>query len=133
MSGKVIKILLAKVGLDGHDRGVNVLSLWLRDAGMEVVYLGRFQTPEKVARSAIAEDVDIIGLSFLGGEHMFYAAKMMEKMKEHDLKIPLIIGGIVPDKDIPRLKEVAVSEVFPTGTSMETIVQSIKELVGKQA
>jgi len=109
-----------------------VLSLWLRDAGMEVVYLGRFQTPEKVARSAIAEDVDIIGLSFLGGEHMFYGAKMVEKMQEHDLKIPLIIGGIVPDKDIPRLKEIGVRGVFPTGAAMEKIVQHIKVLCGEK-
>lgn len=100
---------------------------------MDVVYLGRFLTPEKVARSAIEEDVDVIGLSFLGGEHLFYAPKMVQKMKEHNFKVPLIIGGIIPEKDIPKLKEIGVSEAFPAGTSMEVIVQRIKELCSKQA
>lgn len=133
MSKKAIKVVLAKVGLDGHDRGINVISLWLRDAGMDVVYLGRFLTPEKVARSAVQEDADMIGLSLLGGEHLFHAAKMVERMKEHGLKVPLVIGGIIPEKDIPKLKEIGVSEVFPAGTSMEVIVQRIKELCAKQA
>ena len=79
------------------------------------------------------EDVDIIGLSLLGGEHMFYASQMVEKMAEHNLKTPLIIGGIIPEQDIPKLKEIGVSEVFPIGTSMEMIIQRIEELSGKQA
>jgi methylmalonyl-CoA mutase C-terminal domain/subunit len=128
MPEKVIRVLLAKVGLDGHDRGINVIATWLRDAGMEVIYLGPFQTVDKVVKSAIAEDVDVIGLSFLGGEHLFYAAEIMSKMRENNLTVPLVIGGIIPKPDIPQLKQMGVKEVFPAGTPLETIVHKITSL-----
>lgn len=129
MADHKIRVLLAKVGLDGHDRGINVIATWLRDAGMEVIYLGPFQTVDKVVSSAIAEDVDVMGLSFLGGEHLFYAEETLGKMAEKNLQVPLILGGIIPKPDIPRLKRIGVSEVFPAGTSLETIVQKIKDVV----
>jgi len=127
-----LRVLLAKVGMDGHDRGVRVVANWLRDAGMEVVFLGRHLTPEKVVRSAIEEDVDIVGLSFLAADHMFMARKTLEEMKKNDFEVPLVVGGVIPKPDIPRLEEMGVSAVFPAGTSMEEIVSKVKELCGRQ-
>jgi len=132
MSNRAIRILLAKVGLDGHDRGIVTISQWLRDAGMEVIYLGSFQTTDTVIKTAMDEDVDVIGLSFLGGEHLFYVAQMMKKLQEARLDVPLIVGGIIPKPDIPQLEEMGVKGVFPAGTPMETIVARIKELSGAE-
>lgn len=130
--GKGIKVLLAKTGLDGHDRGVRVLASWFRDAGMEVIYLGPYQTAEKVVKSAIEEDVDVIGLSFLGGEHLFQVSKVTQKMKESNLNVPLMVGGIIPKVDIPKLKEMGAAGVFPSGSRVEDILQCIDEATKKK-
>ncbi len=130
--GKGIKVLLAKTGLDGHDRGVRVLASWFRDAGMEVIYLGPYQTAEKVVKSAIEEDVDVIGLSFLGGEHLFQVSKVTQKMKESNLNVPLMVGGIIPKVDIPKLKEMGAAGVFPSGSRVEDILQCIDDMTKKK-
>lgn len=124
------RVLLAKVGLDGHDRGVKVVASWLRDAGLEVIFLGRHLTPEQVVKSAIEEDVDAIGLSFLSADHKILLRKTVEEMKKHDLKVPLIAGGVIPKVDIPLLKEMGVAEVFGAGTRVEEIVEAVKRLCG---
>jgi len=127
----MIRILIAKVELDGHDRGIKVVSQWLRDSGMEVVYLGAYRTAEDVIKSAVHEDVGIIGLSFQGGQHLFCVPEVAEKMKENNLNIPLVVGGNIPNKDINKLKQFGVSEVFQTNTPMATITERIHELGGK--
>lgn len=107
------RVLLAKVGLDGHDRGIKVLSVMLRDAGIEVVYLGMYQTPEAIVKAAMQEDVDIIGISYLSGGQLVYTPKIIELMKNnnmHDVK--LLVGGVFPKEEIPTLKEMGVDEVF---------------------
>lgn len=120
------KVLLAKLGLDGHDRGLTLISRWLTDAGMEVIYLGANQTPDSVASAALAEDVDVIGLSFLGGEHLLRVPKMARKMKEVGLEdVALVIGGVIPRQDIAPLRELGADAVFVPGTAMETIVSYI--------
>ena len=124
------RVLLAKIGLDGHDRGVKVVASWLRDAGLEVIFLGRHLTPEQVVKSAIAEDVDAIGLSFLSGDHKILLHKTIEEMKKHNLQVPLIAGGVIPKVDITPLKEMGVTEVFGAGTKVEEIVEAIKRLCG---
>lgn len=128
---KPIKVVLAKIGLDGHDRGINMITMWLRDAGMEVIYLGRFLTEEEVAVAAVQEAAEIIGLSFLGGEHLFEVAKVVKTMKEKNLHIPLVIGGIIPERDFPKLKEMGVSAIFTPGTPMEQIVREVKRLCNR--
>ena len=124
------RVLLAKVGLDGHDRGVKVVASWLRDAGVEVIFLGRHLTPEQVVKSAIEEDVDAIGLSFLSADHTILLRKTLEEMKKHNLEVPLIAGGVIPKTDILPLKEMGVTEVFGAGTKVEEIVEAIKRLCG---
>lgn len=127
-SERKIKIALGKVGLDGHDRGVRVIASWLRDAGVEVVYAGRFLTPEQMVNSAIQEDVDVMGISMLGADHLYMVTKILEVMRKNNLDIPLVVGGIIPKGDMPRLKEMGVSEVFPSGASVEEIVEFIRRL-----
>jgi methylmalonyl-CoA mutase C-terminal domain/subunit len=122
------RVLLGKPGLDGHDKGMNVISAWLRDAGIEIVYLGPFQTAEKIVKSAIQEDVDVIGLSFLGGGHLEHVQDILAIMKENNLDIPIAVGGIIPKEDIPQLKEMGVKEVFPPNSPMESIVDCINKL-----
>lgn len=127
----MIRILIAKVELDGHDRGIKVVSQWLRDSGMEVVYLGAYRTAEDVIKSAVQEDVSIIGLSFQGGQHRFFIPEFTEKMRENSLNIPLVVGGNIPSKDITKLKQMGVSEVFPANTPMAAITERIRELCDK--
>ncbi|MEW5945756.1 MAG: cobalamin B12-binding domain-containing protein [bacterium] len=122
-----IRVLTAKISLDGHDRGIKVVSRMLRDAGMDVVYLGTHLTPETVIRAAIQEDVDVIGLSFLSGEHLACVGKFAELMKEHGLDdVLFVVGGVIPRQDVPLLKELGVDEVFPAGSLMEEIEDYIK-------
>jgi len=125
-----IKVIIAKPGLDGHDRGAKVIAQALRDAGMEVVYTGLHQTPEMIVRTAIQEDVDLIGISILSGAHMTIIPKIIEKMKESGIgnKI-LFVGGIIPEEDAQKLKEIGVSEVFGPGTPTSTVVECIKKLI----
>ncbi|RMG92327.1 MAG: cobalamin B12-binding domain-containing protein [Chloroflexi bacterium] len=128
------RILIAKPGLDGHDRGAKVVARALRDAGMEVIYTGLRQTPEMVVEAALQEDVDAIGLSILSGAHMPLVARIMELLAEHDmLDVPVFLGGIIPNDDVPKLKEMGVKEVFGPGASMEEIVKFIWEAVGAKA
>jgi len=130
MEERRIRVLVAKPGLDGHDRGAKVVARALRDAGMEVIYTGLRQTPEMVVEAALQEDVDVIGLSILSGAHMALAPRIMELMKANEMEdVPVFIGGIVPTDDIPELKKMGVTEVFGPGTSTETIVSIIRETV----
>jgi methylmalonyl-CoA mutase C-terminal domain/subunit len=117
------RILIAKPGLDGHDRGAKVIVRSLRDAGFEVIYTGIRQTADMIARTALQEDVDAVGLSLLSGSHMTLFPKVLELMKQNGLSDVLVFGGgIIPDEDIPRLKEQGVAEIFGPGTSTEDIV-----------
>jgi methylmalonyl-CoA mutase C-terminal domain/subunit len=127
---KKIRVLVAKPGLDGHDRGAKVISRSLRDAGFEVIYTGLRRTPEEIVSSAIQEDVDVIGLSILSGAHNVLFPKVMDLLKEKGADdITVIAGGIIPDKDIPHLKKIGVAETFLPGSSTEDIVRWIQENV----
>ena len=125
-----IRVLVAKVGLDGHDRGAKVIASFLRDAGMEVIYTGLRQTPEMVVNAALQEDVDVIGVSILSGAHMTVFPKILAQMKEKKLDDVLLTGGgIIPDADMKKLKELGVGELFPPGTDTKTIVEYITKFV----
>ncbi len=127
---KRVRILLAKVGLDGHDRGIKVVARTLRDAGMEVVYLGLHNTPAEIVSSAIQEDVDGIGLSVHSAAHMTLFKKVKALLKKESAEdIAVFGGGIVPDADIRALKKAGIGEIFTPGTTMEEIVKSVRELV----
>lgn len=128
-----IRVLVAKPGLDGHDRGAKVVVRGLRDVGMEVIYLGLRVTPEQIVEAAIQEDVEVVGLSCLSGAHMSLFPKTMALLKEKGLKDILVVaGGIIPDKDIPQLKGAGVAEVFGPGTPIATIARFITaEVEGK--
>jgi methylmalonyl-CoA mutase, C-terminal domain len=130
MSEPKIRVLLAKPGLDGHDRGVKVIARALRDAGMEVIYTGLRQTPEQIVNAALQEDVDIIGLSILSGAHLTIFPRVRELMREKGIGDVLLFGGgIIPEDDIPKLKEHGVDAVFLPGTSTEEIIKYIRENV----
>ncbi|MFN7946667.1 MAG: cobalamin B12-binding domain-containing protein [Blastocatellia bacterium] len=130
MSEAKIRVLLAKPGLDGHDRGVKVIARALRDAGMEVIYTGLRQTPEQIVNAALQEDVQIVGLSILSGAHMTIFPRVRQLMTERGMDDVLLFGGgIIPEDDIPKLKEAGVSEVFLPGTSTEAIISFIHENV----
>jgi methylmalonyl-CoA mutase C-terminal domain/subunit len=125
-----IRVLIAKPGLDGHDRGAKVIARALRDAGMEVIYTGLRQTPEMIASAALQEDVDVIGLSILSGAHNAIVPRLMGLLKQYGMDdVLVILGGIIPDADIPGLRQLGVSAVFQPGTSMEEIVRFIREHV----
>jgi len=125
-----IRILVAKPGLDGHDRGAKVVAAALRDAGMEVIYTGLHQTPEMIATAAVQEDVDVVGLSILSGAHMALAPRILELLKANgQADIKVFIGGIVPDEDMPRLKEMGITGIYGPGASTEDIVKDIREAI----
>ncbi len=129
-SERKIRVLVAKPGLDGHDRGAKVVARALRDAGMEVIYTGLRQTPEMIVEAALQEDVDVIGLSILSGAHMALVPRIMELMKANDLAdVKVILGGIIPDEDVPNLKTLGVSGVFGPGTGTDVIVEHIRKVV----
>jgi len=129
-SDRKIRVLMAKVGLDTHDRGVKVLTMMLRDAGMEVIYTGTHCTPEEVVGTAIEEDVDVIGLSFMIGEYMVYTKAIVDLLAEKGVEDTLIlVGGIVPKRDIPALKAIGVEEVFRADSLIADIVRCITENV----
>lgn len=131
MEERKIRVLVAKPGLDGHDRGAKVIARALRDAGMEVIYTGLRQTPEMVVEAALQEDVDIIGLSILSGAHRTLVPRIMELMVENDMKdVPVFLGGIIPDDDVPRLTELGLAGVFGPGTNTEEIIQAIRKVAG---
>ncbi len=128
---KKIRVLIAKPGLDGHDRGIKVVSRGLRDAGMEVVYLGLRLTPDQIADSAIQEDVDVVGLDCLSGAHMSLFPRTVNLLREKGgSDILVVAGGIIPEKDIPALKEAGIAEIFGPGTPIEDIVKFIKGKMG---
>jgi len=129
MEGRKIRILIAKPGLDGHDRGAKVVAQALRDAGMEVIYTGLHQSVDQIVATAIQEGVDVIGLSILSGAHLFIAEKLWKKLKEKGLEeIPVIMGGMIPKRDFDELKKFGVKAIFPTGTPFEEIISFIKNL-----
>ena len=129
---KKIRVLAAKPGLDGHDRGVKVVTSALMDAGMEVVYTGLRQTPTQIVEAAIQEDVDVIAMSILSGAHDYLFPKVMELLKEKGVDDMLVIGGgIIPDEDIPALKEAGIAEIFGPGTSTEDIIKYIQDNIRK--
>jgi len=132
MPGKNIRILIAKPGLDGHDRGAKIICRALRDAGFEVIYTGLRRTPEEIVNAAIQEDVDLIGLSILSGAHNVLFPKIMNLLKEKGAdEIVVVTGGIIPEKDIPYLKKIGISEVFLPGSSTQDIIKWIKAKVEK--
>src|SRR4026208_1050553 len=121
-----LRIIIAKPGLDGHDRGAKVIARALRDAGMEVVYTGLRQTPEQIVTAALQEDADVIGLSILSGAHNHIAPKLMELLKEKGLDgVRVVMGGIIPDVDVPKLKAIGVKGIFLPGTPMQHIIDFI--------
>lgn len=123
------RILVAKVGLDGHDRGVKVVARMLRDAGFEVIYTGLFQTPDTVAAAAIDEDVDAVGLSMLSGAHMTLAPLVVQRLRERGVDIPVIVGGIIPEPDAPRLLEAGVAAVLTPGATADEVVAVVRRAV----
>jgi methylmalonyl-CoA mutase C-terminal domain/subunit len=130
MANKKIRVLIAKPGLDGHDRGAKVVARALRDAGMEVIYTGLRQTPEMVAEAALHEDVDAVGLSILSGAHMALVPRVMELLREQGQKhVQVLIGGIIPNEDISRLKEIGVAAIFGPGTNTKDIVDAVTNAV----
>ncbi len=125
-----IRVLIAKPGLDGHDRGAKVVARALRDAGMEVIYTGLRQTPAMVAEAALQEDVDVVGLSILSGAHMALVPRVMEELERRGIDdLPLFLGGIIPAGDVPALKELGVVEVFGPGTNTQDVVAFIRQRV----
>ena len=131
MSDRKIRVLVAKPGLDGHDRGAKVVARALRDAGMEVIYTGIRQTPEMIAEAALQEDVDVVGLSILSGAHMALCPRVVELLQAQDMAdVVVLVGGIIPDDDVAPLKALGVKGVFGPGTSTGEIVAFIREQVG---
>jgi methylmalonyl-CoA mutase C-terminal domain/subunit len=129
---KKIKVLVTKVGLDGHDRGAKVVSSLLKEAGMEVIYLGMFQRPEGIVKAAIDEDVDVIGLSYLSGEHLIFTPKIVDEMKKNRVDdVLLLAGGTFPAEDIPTMEEMGIDKVFRAGSLTASIVDYIKDHVEK--
>ena len=127
MKDSIIRVLIAKPGLDGHDRGAKVIARALRDAGMEVIYTGLRQTPEQIVETAIQEDVNVIGLSILSGAHMHLFPKIIRLLTERDAEdIIVIAGGIIPEEDIAELKKFGIKEIFTPGTNTNKIIEFIK-------
>lgn len=126
---KTIKVLVAKPGLDGHDRGAKFVVRALRDAGMEVIYSGLRQTPDMIAESALQEDVDVVGLSILSGAHLEVFPTVIEKLKQKGLKVVVVAGGIIPEEDVPELKKIGVNAVFGPGTPSADIVKFLNGAV----
>ncbi len=134
MAEKKIRVLVAKPGLDGHDRGAKVVARALRDAGMEVIYTGLRQTPEMIAEAALQEDVDVIGLSILSGAHMTLVPRILELIKANGQShVRVFLGGIIPDEDVPKLKEMGVTAVYGPGALTDTIVADIRQLLPDRA
>jgi methylmalonyl-CoA mutase C-terminal domain/subunit len=130
MSEDSIRVLIAKPGLDGHDRGAKVIAQALRDAGMEVVYTGLRQTPEMIAEAALQEDVDVIGLSILSGAHMALIPRILELLRNQGQEtVQILLGGIIPDEDVPQLEEAGVYAIFGPGTSTKDVIEKTRQAV----
>ncbi len=133
-SGKKIRVIVAKPGLDGHDRGAKVIARALRDAGMEVIYTGLRQTPEQIVKAALEEDADVIGLSILSGAHTTIVPQLMKLVKERRMEdVMVVVGGIIPDADIGALKALGVAEVFQPGASLDGIIRFIQSHLPQKA
>jgi len=133
-SERKIRVLVAKPGLDGHDRGAKVVARALRDAGMEVIYTGIRQTPEMIAEAALQEDVDVVGLSILSGAHMALCPKVVKLLREQGMDdVLVVVGGIIPDEDVPKLREIGIRGIFGPGTSTQEIVDFIRREAGQKA
>jgi methylmalonyl-CoA mutase C-terminal domain/subunit len=131
MNERKIRVLIAKPGLDGHDRGAKVVARALRDAGMEVIYTGIHQTPEMIAEAALQEDVDVVGLSVLAGAHVSVCPRIMEQLGVQGMgDVPVVLGGIVPEDDIADLRMMGISAVFVPGANTQDIVNTIRQAVG---
>ena len=128
-----VRVLVAKVGLDGHDRGVKVVARLLRDAGIEVIYTGLFQTPETVAAAAVDEDVDVVGLSMLSGAHMTLAPLVVAAIRTRGVDIPVVIGGIVPNSDVAELKAAGIAEILGPGAPAEEVVAAVRRAAANAA
>jgi len=124
---KRLRVLIAKPGLDGHDRGAKVVARALRDAGMEVIYIGLRQTPEMIAEAALQEDVDAVGLSILSGAHMALVPKVIELLQANEVDAPVFVGGIIPDEDAADLQEAGVAGIFGPGSNTDEIVAAIRQ------
>jgi len=134
VSERKLRILVAKPGLDGHDRGAKIIARALRDAGMEVIYTGLHQTPEMIVNAAVQEDVDAIGMSIMSGAHMHLFPAVIQLLKEHKASdIKVFGGGIIPDGDIPKLTELGVASIFTPGASTQDIVKWIRQNIGPHA
>ena len=133
MTERKIRVVIAKPGLDGHDRGAKVIARALRDAGMEVIYTGLRQTPEQVAQAALQEDADIIGLSILSGAHMVLVPRLLDLLRQKGIadRVKVLVGGIIPDADIAALKKAGVAEIFQPGTSTQQIIDFIHKTVAR--
>jgi methylmalonyl-CoA mutase C-terminal domain/subunit len=128
-----IRVIVAKPGLDGHDRGAKVIARAFRDAGFEVIYTGLRQTPEQIVNAALQEDADVVGLSVLSGAHMTLCPRITELMKKEGLNdVMVVVGGIIPDQDVPKLKECGVSEIFQPGASTQDIVDYVRKNARKR-
>lgn len=128
MSDKKIRVLVAKPGLDGHDRGAKTVVHALREAGFEVIYTGLHRTVDEIVKTALEEDVGVVGLSILSGAHIPICTEMKQKMKEAGIaEVPLMVGGVIPERDVPRLKELGVEGIFPTATPYEDIIAFVKD------
>ncbi len=132
MTDKKIRVLVAKPGLDSHDRGAKVVARALRDSGMEVIYTGLRQTPEQIVETVLQEDVNVLGLSILSGAHMTLFPKIMKLMEEKDLKDVLVFaGGIIPEEDVSPLKKIGIKEIFGPGTPTDKVIDFVKKFVNK--
>lgn len=130
---RIVRVILAKPGLDGHDRGVKVIARALRDAGMEVIYTGLRQTPQKIAAALEQEDADVLMLSIHSGAHMYILPRVMEELKERGMDdVVVMAGGIIPDEDIPGLKSLGIKEVFGPGTTLKAIIDAVSQHVEKK-
>lgn len=133
INGRPPRILIAKPGLDGHDRGAKVIARALRDAGMEVIYTGLRQTPEMIVSAALQEDVDAIGLSILSGAHMTLLPRIMILLKDNEMSdVPLFVGGIIPKEDIPFLEELGVAAIFGPGSGLSEITETVQETLARE-
>ena len=128
-----IKVIVAKIGLDGHDRGIKIIARVLRDEGMEVIYLGMRLSTDAIAKAVMEEDVDVVGISVLSGAHLRLMAKLVEALKAQDIlgRVTLLVGGTIPDEDVEPLRQMGVDGVFPVGATTDSIVQFIRERVGQ--
>jgi methylmalonyl-CoA mutase cobalamin-binding domain/chain len=133
MGSEKIRILIAKVGLDGHDRGAKVLARYLRDSGMDVIYTGLHRTPQEVVVAATQEDVDVLGVSLLSGAHMTIIPQLIRSMREDGLDDTILVaGGVIPDEDVPLLLEMGVAKVFTQETPLESILSDLRDLVAQR-